>query len=196
MGNWTQGYDDYLKEHHSGEDGPIDWLLGNNSSSNSTWLQGLNNQFTGNLDYQRQVELQNLAQTFSAQESQKQRDFEEELSNTAYQRGIADMRKAGLNPYLLYGSGHTMQASTPTGASASGIASNAPVSGKGWQMLLNAVGMLATSAINARTAKINASVNALSRERVAGMRNLRGRNTESFDRNGRKVWSTFTEYTR
>lgn len=58
-------------------------------------------------------------QKFNAQESQKQRDFEEYMSNTAYQRAVEDMKRAGLNPYLVYSAGGTSGASTPSGASAS-----------------------------------------------------------------------------
>lgn len=46
--------------------------------------------------------------------SDRQMDFQREMSNTAYQRAMADMRKAGLNPILAYKQGG---ATTPPGAS-------------------------------------------------------------------------------
>ena len=44
----------------------------------------------------------------------KQMDFQQRNSDTSYQRGMADMQKAGLNPIL---AGKMGGASTPTGAS-------------------------------------------------------------------------------
>jgi hypothetical protein len=46
--------------------------------------------------------------------SARQMAFQKEMSSTAYQRGMADMKKAGLNPMLAFSKGG---ASTPQGAS-------------------------------------------------------------------------------
>lgn len=86
-----------------------------------------------------------LARTFNAVEAQKERDWQEQMSNTAYQRALEDMEKAGINPAMAFSNGAN-GASSGAGASASASA-GASATGQG---TINVAGLIGSAADLAR----------------------------------------------
>lgn len=108
-----------------------DYLQSMAGKADSGWL---NNLFTGNRDFGRQAQMALAEMQYNSAEAAKARDWQERMSNTAYQRQVSDMRAAGLNPYLAYSAGG---ASSPSGYSSTAGSLNAGYSGQGAQNLVN-----------------------------------------------------------
>lgn len=84
---------------------------------------------------------QHLANKSNIKQAAGQTAFQERMSNTAYQRAMADMRAAGLNPIL---AGKLGPASTPSGARAQ-IGNIGAAMSQGYQQQASAEGSIASA---------------------------------------------------
>lgn len=75
----------------------------------------------------RDLYFQSKANEFNAQEAQKQRDYDERMSSTQYQRAVEDMKKAGINPVLAvsHGAGFSGGSSATSGGYRTSSGNNA-----------------------------------------------------------------------
>lgn len=101
---------------------------------------------------QQEMALERMSseQQFNALEAQKARDWQERMASTNYQRAVADMEKAGLNPASLVGSSPS-GALAPSSASASSGASG--VAGSRFSGFSSGLASMMSSAIQGMIAK-------------------------------------------
>lgn len=119
---------------------PIDFLLPGTSALNT--LFDPTGQNAAQAQFNNQMILDNAAREFNAQEAQKQRDWEQYMSDTAVQRQMADIKAAGLNPWLSLQGTLNGGASSPVGSSAQSNSGNASI---GQNKLAMAAGLIATA---------------------------------------------------
>lgn len=163
----------------------------NNSEAtydNSGGFTSLDNWFSGNLDWDRQVAMANA----NFAEAERNRQWQEMMSNTSYQRMVKDMQLAGLNPYLAYNNGG---ASTPSGSVGRGVSS--PTSaGRGFSSLVGLASMVANTAVSlekiASTKAIKFADHALERELFYARRT--GYNETYFDNEGEAIGAKTRRY--
>ena len=74
---------------------------------------------------------------FQSYQAAQQMGFQSEMANTQWQRGVADMQKAGLNPALAYGQGGNVAPSGVAMQGAAGSAVAASGSGRGVPMSMS-----------------------------------------------------------
>lgn len=110
---------------------------------------------------ERNLEIAREQMGFSAGQAQREMDFQERMSNTSYQRGVEDMKKAGINPMLAIDQGG---ASSPGGAAGSSAgATMEPVPSVVANSLTSAASLVKTLAdvknIEATTRNVDESTN-------------------------------------
>lgn len=129
---------------------------------------GVLNDLTGKTQAQEfEAEQAKIANEASAHQAQIQREHELYMSNTAYQRAVADMKAAGLNPALLSGMDVGTAASTSSSAAASQQKANDGSGNQVLSALIGLIGLIAGTALRGSALNSVAGVRAASAKEVA-----------------------------
>jgi len=127
-------------------------MIMKNTAENNAWSAKQAQEQNAFQERQNQI-----AMEFNAGEAQKNRDWQQMMSNTAHQREVADLKAAGLNPVLSASGGNG--AAVTSGATASGVTSSG-AKGETDTSANSAITGLMSSLISANASMENAKVNA------------------------------------
>lgn len=116
-----------------------------------------NNRIWAEEQAQKQMDFQTaankIAMDFSAEQADKERAFQTEMANSAYQRAVLDLKKAGLNPILAYSQGGAAVPSVNTASGVASAGSKASMSDTGYNA--------AKLALDQRKFEVNSALDAL-----------------------------------